>query len=80
MTMTDSTPTSLLDDREARLWATRPARGRFLRALAAAALAGGGLSLLAPEAGAAGSEAQKRDKVLNFYNWSLWVGRRSGAS
>src|SRR5207248_2979213 len=74
MTMIESTPRSLLGDPEARLWASRPSRGRFLKALAATAMAGGGLSLLAPEADAAVSGAKKLDKVLNFYNWSQWEG------
>ncbi len=59
-----------LDDPEAQLWAARPSRGGFLRGLAATALAGGSLSLLAPGAKA----AQKLDSDLNFYNWSQWEG------
>lgn len=64
---------AVLDDPEARLWASRPSRGGFLKGLAATALAGGALPLLASGAEAA-TERAKLDKVLNFYNWSQWEG------
>jgi hypothetical protein len=50
-----------------------PLAARWTKALAAAALTGGSLSLLTPEAGAR-SGAQKLDKELNFYIWSQWEG------
>jgi spermidine/putrescine transport system substrate-binding protein len=68
-----TTDRAVLDDPVARLWASRPSRGGFLKGLAATALAGGSLSALAPAADAAGDRA-KLDKDLNFYNWSQWEG------
>ena len=72
MSSRDSTH-SILDDPDARRWAMRPSRGGFLKGLAATALAGGSLSLLAPAASAA-VQRSKLDQVLNFYNWSQWEG------
>lgn len=63
----------LTHDPELRLWASRPSRGRFLKGLAATALAGSALPLFASGASAELDHA-KLDKELNFYNWSLWEG------
>lgn len=71
--MTSDPKYDLSHDPELRLWASRPSRGRFLKGMAAAALAGSSLSLFGSEAGAAVDRA-RLDKELNIYNWSQWEG------
>ena len=73
MTIPVKTRDDVLHDPEARLWASHPTRGKFLKTLAATALAGGALSALVPTAATAAGRG-KLDKDLNFYNWSLWQG------
>ena len=70
----DSSNGGPLNDQEAQLWARRPSRGTFLKALTAFAAAGSALSVLAPSAVNADVERAKLDNVLNFYNWSQWEG------
>lgn len=59
---------------EAQLLTPAMPRGRFLKALAAAGLAGGILPALGQRSLAAPAKAQALDKELNFYNWASWVG------